>query len=64
MATYLGFSANYLRRMCQQKKLPHKKLEGKNGPILMYKSEIKEWIDKHKVKTLDEIRKEVDFDIK
>ncbi len=65
MASFLGFSANYIRRLCQQKKIPHyKNPEQKNAPISMYKSEIKEWIDKHKVKTLDEIRKEVDFDIK
>ena len=63
MADFLGFSPNYLRRLCQQKKLPHQKLEGKNGPILMFKSEILEWIGKHKVKTLDEIRKDVDFSI-
>jgi len=64
MADFLGFSPNYVRRLCQQKRLPHKKLEGKNGPILMFKTEIKEWIDKHNVKTLEEIRKEVNFDIK
>ena len=55
IANFLGFSPNYIRRLCQERKIPHKKLEGKNGPILMFKSEIKEWIDKHKVKTLDKI---------
>ena len=63
MADYLGFSPNYVRRLCQQKKLPHKKLEGKNGPILMYKSEIRAWVDSHSVKTLEEIRKDVNFNI-
>ena len=64
MADYLGFSPNYVRRLCQQKKLPHKKLEGKNGPILMYKSEIRAWVDSHTVETLIDIRKKVNFEIK
>lgn len=66
MANFLGFSPNYVRRLCQQRKIPHSKMhpDQKNSPIIMYRSVIKEWIDEHKVKTLDEIRKEVDFDIK
>ena len=46
------------------KKLPHKKLDGKNGPILMYKSEVRAWVDSHTVETLIDIRKKVNFEIK
>ena len=65
MANFLGFSPNYVRRLCQQRKIPYSKLhpDQKNSPIVMYRSVIKEWIDKNKVKTLDEIRKDVDFSI-
>ena len=64
MANYLSFSPNYVRRLCQMKKLPHKKLDGKNGPILMYKSEVRAWVDSHTVETLIDIRKKVNFEIK
>ena len=55
-ANLLGFKKSYLYKLIHKNQIPHYKPNGKK--VLFDKLELKEWILRSRVKTVDEVEKE------
>jgi excisionase family DNA binding protein len=54
LASYTGYSINYLYKLCSQRKIPHYNPEG-GRRLFFCISEIILWLSKNKIKTIQEI---------
>lgn len=54
VAAYTGYQLSYIYKLCSQRKIPHFNPEG-GRRVFFCLDEIKKWLTKNRVKTIDEI---------